>query len=278
MNFIKYLIVTLIAVSCISTATSAEVDTITVYSQAMKKDVKVVVIKPAQDSHSSPMPVVYLLHGYSGNHSNWVLNAPELQAFSDQYNILFVCPDGGYNSWYMDSSVNPAVRYETHIVKEVVSWIDAHYPTIADRSGRAITGFSMGGHGALYLAIRNQDVFGAAGSLSGAADIRPFPDNWELASLLGSITDRPANWDATSVHELTASLRPDALALIIDCGTEDFFFGVNEALHQQLRARHIPHTYITMPGGHDWDYWRTATTYQLDFFRNWFNKGRNINE
>jgi len=65
-------------------------------------------------------------------------------------------------------------------------------------------------------------------------------------------------------------LQPNSLALIIDCGTEDFFFKVNENLHQQLLYRNIPHEYTTRPGAHNWNYWTNAIQYQLLFMSNYF--------
>ena len=103
------------------------------------------------------------------------------KAMADTYGVIIVMPDGGFDSWYYDSPVEPTYRYETFVARELVEYIDSHYRTKAEPSARAIAGLSMGGHGALYLAIRHQNVFGAAGSLSGGVDIRPFPDNWNIA-------------------------------------------------------------------------------------------------
>src|SRR3546814_3321287 len=97
--------------------------------------------------------------------------------------------------------------------------MDHHYKTVADRKGRAITGLSMGGHGALYLAFRHQDVFGAAGSMSGGVDIRPFPGNWGLSTRLGTYAEQPENWEKNTIVNLVHLLAPGKLALIIDCGT-----------------------------------------------------------
>ena len=91
------------------------------------------------------------------------------------------------DSWYWDSPKNPAYRYETFVSSELVKYIDRNYKTIADRKGRAITGLSMGGHGAMWLGIRHKDVFGAAGSTSGCVDIRPFPKNWSMNKQLGEL-------------------------------------------------------------------------------------------
>jgi S-formylglutathione hydrolase FrmB len=128
----------------------------------------------------------------------------------------------------------------------------------------------MGGHGALYLAFRHQEVFGAAGSMSGGVDIRPFPNNWDMALRLGKYSDHPENWEKNTVINMLNLLQPNSLALLIDCGTEDFFFKVNENLHQQLLYRNIPHDYITRPGAHNWNYWTNSIQYQLLFMNNYF--------
>jgi S-formylglutathione hydrolase FrmB len=66
--------------------------------------------------------------------------------------------------------------------------------------------------------------------------------------------------------------QPGKPALIIDCGTADFFFEVNERLHKELLYRNIPHDYITRPGSHNWDYWKNAVRYQLLYFYDYFNR------
>jgi S-formylglutathione hydrolase FrmB len=71
------------------------------------------------------------------------------------------------------------MKYETHVATEVPAFIDKQYRTIADRSKRAITGLSMGGHGGLYLGWRHSDFFGACGSMSGAIDISRITRGYE---------------------------------------------------------------------------------------------------
>lgn len=256
----------------LSISQAATVDTVQTYSPSMGKTIKAVVITPEGYEQANALPVVYLLHGYGGNYGNWVNQAPGIKALADQHGIIIVCPDGGFGSWYWDSPVDASFRYETYVAKELVDWVDTHYKTIADRSGRAITGLSMGGHGALYLAFRHQDVFGAAGSTAGGVDIRPFPLNWDMQKRLGSYAEAPERWESHTVINQVHLLTPNSLALIIDCGTGDFFYGVNEALHRKLAERNIPHTYLTGPGAHNWDYWRTSIPYQLLYFSAWFAK------
>jgi S-formylglutathione hydrolase FrmB len=254
---------------------AASVDTVLVYSSVMKKDLKTVIIRPNDYDAGKVFPVVYLLHGYSGNHADWISKAPGFQKAADEQHIIIVCPDGGYGSWYWDSPVDPQSQFETFVSKELVAFVDSKYKTIKDRNGRGITGLSMGGHGALYLAFRHQDVFGAAGSMSGGVDIRPFPNNWDMAKKLGKYADQPERWEKNTVINMLHLLTPNSLSIMIDCGTEDFFFQVNENLHDQLRYRNIPHDYVVRPGAHNWPYWNNAVQYQLLFMSNYFNRKPN---
>src|SRR6186713_1322502 len=121
---------------------AAKVDTVSTSSKDMHKDIKAVVITPVDYNSSRKFPVLYLLHGFSGNYSDWIKKDPELLQLSDEYHMIIVCPDGDFASWYFDSPVKAGSKYETYISSELVSWIDKHYSTIASRAGRAITGLS----------------------------------------------------------------------------------------------------------------------------------------
>lgn len=252
---------------------AATVDTVSIYSVAMKKEYKCVVIKPTvtQDENTS-FPVVYLLHGHSGWYANWIIRVPELKEYADQYRLMIVCPDGGFNSWYMDSPLDSTIKFETYISEEVPAYIESHYPAIKDRKARAVTGLSMGGHGGLFLAFRNAEVFGACGSMSGGVDLRPFPKSWQLSRLLGDTIQHADNWNNYSAINIIEKKPADSLAVIIDCGTEDFFYAVNKALHEKMLKLKIAHDYIERPGKHDWNYWRNAVKYQLLYFREYFQK------
>ena len=264
----------LLACVAVMAARAARVDTVWVRSAAMDKDVKMVVIVPekALGRNARPCPVVYLLHGFGGNARTWVGIKPSLPEIADRKGIIVACPDGK-NSWYWDSPKNPSYRYETFISQEMVAYIDAHYKTVADRKGRAITGLSMGGHGALWNAFRHTDVFGAAGSTSGGVDIRPFPQNWQMSRQLGEMASNKDVWDRHTVINQLDSLKNGDLALIIDCGESDFFLEVNKALHQRLLGKGIDHDFITRPGAHNGAYWSNSIDYQLLFFEKFFAAG-----
>ena len=268
-SVLKYLSFLFLSLFLLQTIHAAVVDTVNTYSASMKKTIKAVVITPDDYANAKALPVVYLLHGYSGNYSDWVIKAKGFEKAVDLYQVIIVCPDGN-NSWYWDSPVDSNFKYDTYVSKELVNWIDGKYKTIKDRRGRGITGLSMGGHGALYLALKHQDVFGAAGSMSGGVDIRPFPNNWDMALRLGKYSEHPDNWEKYTVMNMLHLLQPNSLAILVDCGTEDFFYKVNENLHEQLLYRNIPHDYISRPGAHNWNYWTNAIQYQLLFMSNFF--------
>lgn len=250
---------------------AATVDTVLVKSNSMNKKVQVVVIAPDGTKNKEvSYPVVYLLHGYSGNAKSWLEFKNELPQIAQQYKMIIVCPDAK-NSWYWDSPKKPSYRYETFVGDELLNFVDSHYPTIKDRKGRAITGLSMGGHGALWLACRHKDKFGAVGSTSGGVDIRPFgKNNWEIKSLLGDYeTDNKLWEDHTAISQISKISQGD-LAIIIDCGVDDFFLEVNKNLHQCLLDRKIDHDFILRPGQHNGKYWNNSIDYQLLFFHKFF--------
>lgn len=252
--------------------TSANVDTVQTFSKLMNKEIPAVVITPESYDNQTKFPVVYLLHGYGGNYATWTQTTDRVQTMADQYNFIVVCPDGDNSSWYFDSLMDSTSHYETYVAKELVEWMDTHYKTIPKREARAITGLSMGGHGALYLALRHQNVYGACGSMSGGVDIRPFPNNWSIKKHLGEQSTHPDNWENNTVMKMLYLLTPSALEIIIDCGTEDFFYDVNLRLHKELFYRNIPHTFISRPGKHEWDFWKTSVKYHSLFFADYFNQ------
>lgn len=253
-------------------AKAAKVDTLQVFSAAMNKNIKTCVIIPDSYKKSNKkFPVVYLLHGYSGNYATWVKSFKEVTEQVDKYGFIVIGVDGNYSSWYFDSPIDLTFKYETYIIDELVPFIDMKYKTIASRVGRAISGLSMGGHGALYLSFKHQDVFGTAGSMSGGVDFRPFPEKWDIKKRLGSIAEFPENWEKNTVVNMLGLVENNSLNLIIDCGVDDFFIDVNRELHKKMLVLKIKHDYIERPGKHNIEYWENSLKFQLLFFYNFFN-------
>lgn len=256
---------TSMTVSRQSGATPAPVDTITVTGSYLDRPMKVTVAVPeGYGDDTTRYPVIYLLNGHGGNYRNWPRLVP-VDSIATRYQAVVVCPSG-FNSWYWDSPVKPGMQMESFFIKELVPAIDSMYRTIPKAGSRAITGFSMGGHGALWLAIRHSDVFANAGATSGGVDIMPFPTNWGMYELLGKQSENRERWKRHTVMSLVDSLKPGQINMIFDCGTEDFFYKVNCNLDSALNARRIPHVYLTSPGQHNGKYWERSIYPQLDFF------------
>lgn len=249
---------------------SSNIDTLNILSKSMNINIKNIVISPNENSYNQKYPVIYLLHGYSGDYTDWSSKVKSLERFCDSNNVIIVCPDGGYNSWYFDSPIDSSFKYETYIANELIVYVDSVYPTIQNSNSRAITGLSMGGHGSLYLAIKHPHVFGACGSMSGAIDIRPFSKKWDIASKLGSIEDFPLNWNNNTVINMIRLIKLTNLKIIFDCGKDDFFFEVNNIFHQELLKNNIEHIYNINEGKHNWKYWNISIFDHLNFFNNFF--------
>ena len=216
-------------------------------------------------------PVVYLLNGYDGDHRQWPSTGRYLHRYATAYEMILVCPDGR-DSWYWDSPIDPKMKMESFITEELVPYIDSNYRTIADRRHRAISGLSMGGHGAMYLSMRHPDIFGSAGSMSGGlnAPQKKWANSWKMKLRLGPYATNAARWREHSAIAQIARIKPGDLNLIIDCGADDFFAGINDEFHQALVAAKIPHDYIVRPGRHSHDYWRNSIRYHLLFFHTVF--------
>jgi len=267
------LLLLVIAISFQTFASAASVDTINIYSNAMHKSSKCVIIFPDSYKNGNRFPVVYLLHGYSGDYSDWIKKVPRIKYYADEFQLIIVCPDGHYNSWYFDSPVDSSIKYETYISNEVPHFIDSAYHTIAEKKSRAIAGLSMGGQGALSLALKHPDFFGAAGSMSGVQDLSPWKNKYELTHVLGD-TLHNDNFSKNSVVNMVKQISSPVPAIIFDCGISDPFIETNRQLNSELLELKIPHDYTERSGTHNWEYWSNSIGYQLMFFYNYFNTGK----
>jgi S-formylglutathione hydrolase FrmB len=242
---------------------------ITVNSKKMGSDINnlVVVPKAVADGDKEPRPVVYLLHGHGGGYLDWQ-NHTDLTKLADQYNMIFVCPDAK-NAWYFDSPVDSKSQYETFVTQELREYVEANFPTINDPAHRAITGLSMGGHGALWLGWRHPEIYGSCGSMSGAVDIMTLKDRFDLDKCLGKYAQNAESWKSHSVMSLVPDLK-NGQNIIIDDGAQDFLIKENRALHAALDKKGIKHQYSERPGKHAWTYWVTSLKQHLDYFSKCF--------
>ncbi len=259
---------------------AAKLDSLDIPSAAMNKTYKAGVVLPnAYGKSKAAFPVLYLLHGGGDHYNAWLSKTPDkqlLHKLADQYGIIIVTPEGERLGGYLDSPIQKDNLFETYITKEVITKIDNTYRTIRDRKGRVITGLSMGGHGALYLATRHPDLYCAAGSMSGALDLNS--TTWNIppefakqiepgfTRILGPLGAKPDLYAANSVVYMTEKMKANDVKLIIDCGVDDFLLEPNRELHRRLVYEKVPHDYTERPGGHTWDYWENSLPYHMLFF------------
>jgi S-formylglutathione hydrolase FrmB len=261
----------------INNSYGATVDTLQIPSVAMNKTYKAAVVLPTSYAKSKTnYPVLYLLHGAYGHFNDWLSKTPTknvVQQLSDQYNMIIVMPEGETFSFYLDSPVNQGSQFETYITKEVVQKIDNTYRTINDRKGRVITGLSMGGHGAMYLSAKHPELFCAAGSMSGVADMGSMltaESKERITKLMEPVFGTEAKsrevYASYAVLGMVNKMKTNKLALIIDCGVDDFLIESNRELHRRLVYEKVAHDYTERPGAHTWEYWENALPYQMLFF------------
>ena len=218
-------------------------------------------------------PVLYLLHGYSGDYSQWVTASNLLQQTA-RFQEIIVTPEGGV-SFYVNNYTNPEQRWENYLINDLIPYVDSHYRTIADRSGRAVAGLSMGGYGATVLGLKHYDKFAALASMSGAieaAEAAWYNRVEEAASkenkgetfltrLARDLTtdygpvDNPAR-SSEDPFELVKRVPAGEIPQIyFSCGEEDDLISGNRRFADLLTKLKIPYEYREIPGKHEWPVW-----------------------
>jgi S-formylglutathione hydrolase FrmB len=210
---------------------------------------------------NGPFPLMLLLHGVNdaGGFVWWQqghvhTTAARLVAAGEipPMIILMASDTGaGLGTGYCDW-VDGTTRAETYLVNELLPWADANLPVAA--GPKCISGLSMGGYGALLLALRHPGLFSSASSLSG------FFDPARMLKYVPRADERLWGTDevrrAHDVLALVEEGRADAgLRLAFDCGTDDELIEQNRRLHALLDSRSVAHGYAEHLGGHEWDYW-----------------------
>ena len=221
------------------------------FSTTLAKQVAMNVLVP--DAGAGPFATYYLLHGLSDDHTVWHRRT-RIEWYVREIPLIVVMPDGG-RGFYTDNAQGPP--FAQFFGRELPSFVERVFPAQRTRDGRCIGGLSMGGYGALRLALGFPDMFASANSHSGALAIGTEPrkdcDTDEFCRIFGA---SPAG----SEHDLRVLARRCAEkktlpALRIDCGIEDYLVEDNRRFHQFLVEQNIPHEYAEFLGGHDWDYW-----------------------
>ncbi|MFW6062474.1 MAG: alpha/beta hydrolase [Planctomycetota bacterium] len=212
-----------------------------------------------------PFPTLYLLHGLSDDHTVWTRRTA-LERYLDETDLVVVMPDG-HRSFYANDPRPGGLAYEDHIVKDVVGFVEQTFPVIPDRAHRAIAGLSMGGYGAIMLALRNRGMFSVAASHSGALGYSHYQREWDAAPSDVDALARALQGEGYDCFELAGQMAREGqdVALQIDCGTEDFLLQHNRDFHAHLEKLGVEHLYKEHPGAHSWGYWDEHIQQTLSF-------------
>jgi S-formylglutathione hydrolase FrmB len=180
------------------------------------------------------------------------------------------------DSWYTNSATVPHDKFEDYIARDLISEIDAKYRTIRERHARAIAGLSMGGYGAVKLALKYPELFAFAGSLSGAFNapqnlghLRP-EFRAKLQEVFGDASNRTRRENDIFLLLKTTHEYP---YLYLACGTGDFFLATNRDLAVRLSSQKLPYEYHETAGGHTWEYWDSALDPMLHTVARYFKSG-----
>ncbi len=228
--------------------------TINYFSRSLEKASSFHVVFPDDPTIPRPWGVYYLLHGLSDDHTIW-MRRTSIERYVAGLPLVVVMPDGG-RGWYTNAVEGYA--YEDDLIKDIVSLIERTFPVRAERSGRAIGGLSMGGYGAVKIALKYHEMFAGANSHSGALGFTRLDPEEAKAAQPGIRPDLRQVAPGRSRGPVCAprTHRPwPHPGIRIDCGTYDSLIDQNRAFHKHLEALHIPHEYQEFPGAHDWAYW-----------------------
>lgn len=258
-------------------------------SQILGRTVRYSVYLPAgyESNTTRHYPTVYLLHGMPfepvNSETDWVQQGSADRLVGDAIAsgrlppMILVMPDAD-TTWY-SNTVDGKVRYEDMLIEEFIPFIDRTFRTRPQRLFRSAVGLSMGGYGAMMLAMRHPTLFSGAAALSpgirteqelidadDAAYERYFGPLYG-ANLRGEarINER---WRTHSPLGLAKSLPVEQLNRTrwwIDMGDDDFLSQGGDALHTLMKQRGIKHEYRVRDGGHNWTYWRTGLVDALEF-------------
>ena len=230
------------------------------YSPSLGMQTEVDVIVPQRDTvgeigvggnaGAGKFKTLYLLHGLSDNQSIWHRRT-SIERYATQYGICVVMPCGG-KSFYLDQKNGE--KYYQWIAKELPARIEEFFNVSTNREDRFIAGNSMGGYGALKIALKESNVFGAAAGLSSVANIRG--DRWvqHLSNMIGEENYFPDDHDLFWLTEQVSKqeVKP---RLYMCCGTEDWLYADNVRLRNHIQTLDLDYTYEEGPGTHSWDYW-----------------------
>ena len=245
----------------------------TFHSASLNREMPYRVVLPASIPPGEKLPAVYLLHGGGGGFHDWT-NYSDVAKYAE-HNLILIMPEGN-SSYYTNSAEQPGDRYEDYIVKDLISDVEGRFPVATGRENRAIVGVSMGGFGAIKLALKRPELFAFAAGLSPAIDVpsRPFSikriQQWRVhRSIFGAWGSQTRRDNDPFV--LARSADPNQTPyLFLTCGEREGLLPANRAFAAVLAKRNFQYEFHIRPSGHDWNQWNgwLPAVFQ-SMFRHW---------
>ncbi len=240
-------------------------------SETLRMQVPVDVLLPDRPIPGRPIPVLYLLHGLSDDHTTWQRRTSIERYLHSRY-LAVVLPNG-HRSFYTDMVSGGA--YFSYLADELPRRMQAFLPLSSRREDTFVAGLSMGGYGAFKLALNRPRQYAAAASLSGVLDIVRRYDSGDFRDLMktvfgGARTVRAEPHNLLAVAERlggTPSLRRACPRLFQACGTEDFLYADNRTFRDRVLRAGLPLTYAEGSGQHEWGFWDTWIREVLDWLQ-----------
>jgi S-formylglutathione hydrolase FrmB len=235
------------------------------HSAALNREMPYRVYLPENLIPGQKLPVVYVLHGGGNNFTSWS-NYSDVGGFAapaaGSPGMILVMPEGE-SSYYVNAALKPEDKFEDYIVHDLIADVEARFPAAADRQHRAIMGLSMGGFGAVRLALIHPDLFVFAGALSPAIDApeRRFSivyagQWWRFRTTFGPRGSK--QWQASDPFLLVQTANPAATPYIyLTAGEREPLLAPNRRFAARLGERHFAFEFHTKPGGHDWGEWNS---------------------
>jgi putative tributyrin esterase len=231
---------------------------VTFHSASLDREMPYRVVLPVSVPSNKELPALYLLHGGGGGFRDWS-NYSDVARFAAS-DFILVMPEGN-SSYYVTAAERPKDRYEDYITKDLIADVESRFPAAPGRINRAIVGISMGGFGAVTLALKHSDLFAFAGGISSALDVpgRPvsikrigqYRAHSALFGAWGSNTRR-----ASDPYDLVKSADPARTPyLFLTCGEQEGLLPANKRFAAMLQKRGLQYEFHPGPGGHDWNQW-----------------------
>lgn len=204
-------------------------------------------------------PVLYLLHGLSDDHTIWCRRT-SIERYAAEYDVVVVMPNAD-RSFYTD--MKNGYRYWTMLSEELPEIVCSFFPVSSQREDTFAAGLSMGGYGALKLALRRPDRFAGAVGLSSVTNIQRLLESaeWErnrdeLINIFGSVSEVISRGNDLFDLASKALNAPKVPKILTICGTEDFLYQDNLAFRDHMRKINYPnYEYLEGPGSHQWNFW-----------------------